>query len=158
MTPALDVTLVTFRSGTRDFALPVAAVERVLAAVEVLPLPGAPPHVAGAINLHGGVTPVLDLAIRFGAAPHAPSVDSALVIVQTASRRVALLADTVSGVTTLPGEALISGAAIARGAVLVSGIAAAGDGLIYVFDPETFFSLEEEALLDAALEMLGADS
>src|SRR3989338_9303720 len=56
---------VVFRLDKQRYALPLAAVERVVRAVEVTPLPNAPPIVLGAIDFHGRVLPVLDVRRRF---------------------------------------------------------------------------------------------
>lgn len=132
-------------------ALPVESIERVFAAVEVLPLRGAPRHVVGAINVHGEVLAVLDPALRLGDAAVTPSVRGSLVIVHLPSRRVAILADSVEGAVYLPRKALTSAESIARGAVVVTGIAAVPDGLVYVFDPPAFLTPEEDAAVDVAL-------
>jgi purine-binding chemotaxis protein CheW len=57
--------LVVFRLDERRYALPLAAVERVVRSVTVTPLPGAPAIVLGGINVHGRVLPVLNVRRRF---------------------------------------------------------------------------------------------
>lgn len=57
--------LVVFRLDERRYALPLSVVERVIRAVEVTPLPKAPPIVLGAIDVQGRVVPVLNVRRRF---------------------------------------------------------------------------------------------
>ena len=57
--------LVVFRLNGQRYALPLAAVERIVCAVEVTPLPGAPPVVLGVINVAGCVLPVFNIRRRF---------------------------------------------------------------------------------------------
>ena len=55
--------LVVFRLDERRYALPLAVVERVVRAVDVTPLPKAPPMVLGVIDVHGRVLPVLNRGV-----------------------------------------------------------------------------------------------
>jgi len=54
------------RLGGRSFALPLAAVERVLPMATVLPLPDGGDSLLGVLNLHGDVLPVIDVHRRVG--------------------------------------------------------------------------------------------
>ena len=56
------------RVGDRRLALPAAAVERILRMAEVTPLPGAPPGVAGVLNVQGSVLAVVDSRPRLATA------------------------------------------------------------------------------------------
>ena len=61
-----DVELVAVDVGGQSWALPLAAVERVVGMVAVSPLPESPAGVRGAINVGGEIVPVLDLDLRIG--------------------------------------------------------------------------------------------
>ena len=50
-------------------ALPLAAVRETLPLGAVTPLPGSPPAVLGAVNVHGDVLVLLDTALLLGDAP-----------------------------------------------------------------------------------------
>lgn len=52
--------LLTVRIGTRRFALPAHAVERILPMASLLPLPQAGEALAGLLNLQGSILPVID--------------------------------------------------------------------------------------------------
>ena len=62
---AQPVQIVVFALDDRRIALPLAAVERVVRAVEVTPLPKAPAVVLGAVNVQGNLVPVFHLRRRF---------------------------------------------------------------------------------------------
>ncbi|MDI9370528.1 MAG: chemotaxis protein CheW [Synergistaceae bacterium] len=55
-----------FTVGDRRFALPAEEIERVLAAVEIIPLPDSPAFIRGVVNYGGRLVPVFDLRVRFG--------------------------------------------------------------------------------------------
>ena len=89
---------VGFRLDRQCYALPLDHVERALRMVAVTPVPEAPPWVAGVINLHGRVIPMLDLRQRFGQPSREPHPDDRLLVVQTLERTMALMVDEVTEV------------------------------------------------------------
>ena len=52
--------------GPENFAVPISKVRRLVCDVDVVPLPGAPAHLMGIINLRGEVITVYDLPGIFG--------------------------------------------------------------------------------------------
>ena len=58
--------LVVFFLNEQKYALYLPAVERVVSAIEVTPLPQAPDNVLGIINVMGKVIPVVNIRKRFG--------------------------------------------------------------------------------------------
>ena len=90
--------LLVFRIGEKEFALGVAAIERVVRAVEIAPLPDAPRGVRGTINVQGRMVPVFDLTTRLG---QPVRVGDHLIIARTPQRTVALLVESVESVEPL---------------------------------------------------------
>jgi purine-binding chemotaxis protein CheW len=134
--------LVIFAAGGRRWALPLAAVERVVAMVAVEPLPGAPAGVRGAVDVHGDVLPVLDLGVRIGDPPHPLGAGAQLALARTASRRVALPVDESLGVVSL---------ALRGASAPLAGLAQLPDGLLAVYDLDAFLAAGEEDQLTLAL-------
>ena len=58
--------VVVFTLDGQRFGLHLSAVERVAHAARVTSLPKAPEIVAGVINIHGDVLPIVDVRSRFG--------------------------------------------------------------------------------------------
>lgn len=58
--------LLTFTLNGIDFGIPVKDVEGIETQRNVVPVPSAPPHVKGIMNLHGEIIAVYSLASRFG--------------------------------------------------------------------------------------------
>ena len=58
--------LVVFFLNEQKYALYLPAVERVVSAIEVTPLPQAPDNVLGIINVMGKVITVVNIRKRFG--------------------------------------------------------------------------------------------
>jgi len=119
--------------------------------VAVSPLPGAPPILAGVINLHGSVVPVVDLRRRLGSAPRPYGLGAHLLLVTSLRRRLALSADQVLGVQTIREDSVVPSRLLAPALGGVAGIAALPDGLLFIHDLEAVLSGEDEERLDSAL-------
>jgi purine-binding chemotaxis protein CheW len=143
--------LLVFTLDEPRFALPLAAVDRVVHAVEVTPLPKAPAIILGVINAQGRVIPVVDMRRRFGLPGREINLDDRFIIARTARRLVALVADEVAGIRELGQRDLVSAAESLPFASHLQGVAKLEDGLVLITDLDAFLSLDEERLLDAAL-------
>jgi purine-binding chemotaxis protein CheW len=132
-------------------AVPLEATERVFHMVAVSPLPGAPPILAGVINLHGSVVPVVDLRRRLGSSVYAYGLGAHLLLVTSPRRRLALTVDQVLGVQTIPEGSVVPSRLVAPVLGGVAGIAALPDGLLFIHDLEAVLSAEDEESLDRAL-------
>jgi purine-binding chemotaxis protein CheW len=144
-----SASLVVFRTGPMRFGLDVDLVQRVIAACEISPLPGAPAAVNGIVTLGGDIVAVVDPILAFF--PNQASelgMASRFLLVRTPLRTLAIIADTVDGIQARPmGAAEPLPASIAQ----LKEIAAAPDGLIYISDPEGLLSRSDELRLDAAI-------
>ena len=143
--------LVVFVLDERGYALRLTAVERIVRAVEVLPLPKAPEIVLGVVNVHGRVIPVVDIRKRFRLPAREMRLSDQLILARTSKRRVGLVADTVSGLLERSAEEVVLPETIVPGLEYVAGVAKLEDGLLLIHDLDRFLSLEEEKRLDQAL-------
>lgn len=137
--------LLIVRVGSQRFALPAAAVERILPMAALTPLPGAPRNVAGLLNLHGGVVPVVDprphlagvaltnSAGSSGSAPAEPDASQHLVVM-VAQTRYLLWVDAAEQVFASPARPTAS-------------VVRLGDAVVPVLSPE---SLDPGPLLATA--------
>ncbi len=144
--------LVVFGVGLQLYAIPVAAVERVLPMVAVAPLPDAPAIALGAVNVEGRLLAVLDLQRRLGLPARELGPSARLLVATTSRRTVALPVDEVLGVTEVAADEIVAPDAVLPGLSVVAGIAVVGDGVALIHDLEAFLSLEQERALQEALE------
>jgi purine-binding chemotaxis protein CheW len=143
---------VVFSLDAGRYALPLAAVERIVRAVEVTPLPSAPPSVLGAIDVQGRVLPVLNLRRRFGLPEREIDPANQFVIARSANRAVVLVVDAAQGVVESPASDTISAASIATGLEHIRGVIRLPDGLVLIHDLDVFLSAAESRALDEALK------
>lgn len=143
--------LVVFTLDEQRYGLPLAVVERIVRAVEITPLPKAPPIVAGVINVQGRVVPVVSLRRRFGLLEREIDLSDQFVIARTARRWVALVVDAATGVVEVPAEKIVAAEKVLPHLEYIAGLAKLEDNLILIHDLDAVLSLDEENALDAAL-------
>jgi purine-binding chemotaxis protein CheW len=153
MTQAVADAVVVFTLGDLRFALNIGAVERVISAVEISPLPEAPRGVSGVFNYKGKIVPVFDLRQRFGLPERAVRLSDHLIIAHTHWRVVALMVDAVSGVVAQSEVQLTPALEILPDLECVSGVMKLDGNLVMVHDLERFLSIEDHEALQLALNL-----
>lgn len=84
--------------GARRFAVPLAEVAEVATLQPLHPIPGAPAAVAGAMNSHGRIVPVISLSAFWGLTPSADEADPRLVVFDPRCATMAVLVDGVGDI------------------------------------------------------------
>ncbi len=93
-----------FHLGDELFALPVEDVQRVIWQLAFTPVPLAPVHVAGMVNLRGQIVVSIDLR-RLLDYPERPSQQAgALLVLRNQGELIGLLVDEVGDVIALPRD------------------------------------------------------
>jgi purine-binding chemotaxis protein CheW len=123
---------VLFEAAGARLALDASDVLQVLRMASVAPVPGAPPHVRGVLNLHGVLVPVVDVRARLGAPPSPPDPSAQLVLARTGGRLVALEVDRVVDVVEVDRSRFEPPSRWGAGAALASGALALPDGAVVV--------------------------
>lgn len=146
--------LVVFRVEDGRFAVRLEEVERVVAAVELAPLPDAPRLVLGVFNLQGRVIPALDLRRRLGRPEREPGVSDQFLVVRAAGRSLALVTDRVEGIVEFSAAELVPVGEFVPDLPGVEGVLRLPDGVVVIHDLARFLTVEEGLRLDAARERL----
>ena len=95
---------VVFRVGASEYVLPATDVLHMEAWEGATAVPGAPPWVAGIVQVRRRVIPVVDLRVRFGLPPTERTLGARVLVVQDGARVVGLLADGAREVVHLPPD------------------------------------------------------
>jgi purine-binding chemotaxis protein CheW len=138
-----EARLVVFRLADRAYALSVENVGKILPMVALTPVPEGPTWLEGVLNLRGQVVPVVDLRARFGLSRRPVSLDTPLVIAEAGDRTAGLIVDTVDEVLRLPRGSLSPPGELVQPSGLVGSVAAIGDRVILVLDPELLLASSE---------------
>ena len=158
MAPSDSQQILLFTLDEPRYALELAVVERVVQAVEVMPLPKAPPLVVGVINVQGQVIPVVDIRARFNLPPREIHVDDQFILARTLKQRVALVTDAVNGIRHLTDDEQVAADEVMPGTGYIHGVAKLDDQLVLICDLDQilpFNLLEALELTEAASEAAG---
>lgn len=85
--------LVLFLLDEQQFALRLSEVERIIRSVEIRPMPDSVAHIAGVVNMHGEVIPVVDLRVRFGQPSRDIRLEDHFIVARTGSGHTILPVD-----------------------------------------------------------------
>jgi len=134
--PGIEGTVyfVTFRLGSRLWGVPLDRVERILRMVAIIPVPEEPSWVAGAINMHGRVVPVVHLERRLGGTVREPGLSDRLVVVRTAEDVAALIVDEVTDVAGVPASQVVSPPEPLRESPFLDSVIRRDESLVMVID------------------------
>lgn len=94
--------LVTFNLLKEEFGVEISSVQEIIRATDITPVPGAPSHVRGVINLRGKIIPVVDLRRRFSLPEIDSSDEQRIVVIELGAKRIGMLVDSVSQVIKVP--------------------------------------------------------
>jgi purine-binding chemotaxis protein CheW len=98
----------TFQIAEEEYAIGILRVREIIQYETVTMVPHTPHWIRGVINLRGNVVPVVDLAVKFGLRPTAPTPSTCIVIVEVSidgeAAVMGVLADSVSQVIDLRPE------------------------------------------------------
>jgi purine-binding chemotaxis protein CheW len=138
----MSVLHVVFKVAGAEYAIPAADVLHMETFTGATPVPGAPPYVAGLVQVRGRVVPVVDVRARFALPPRQASQDpdavpeARVVVVQAGTRVVGLLVDSAREVVRIPPEALRPPPDLLSGSetAFVRSIAQSGQRLFMLID------------------------
>jgi purine-binding chemotaxis protein CheW len=125
--------VILLRLEGHEYALPLGCVVEVVRMAALAPVPDAPAHVLGLLDLRGRVVPVLDLRRRLGLAPAEPGLSTPICVVEAGGRGFGLVADAVTDVRPLAGP--VDRLADASEDGPVAGVAHVDGRLVPVLDP-----------------------
>jgi purine-binding chemotaxis protein CheW len=135
MTPAqTEEQLVVFSLHGEHYALPITAVQEIIRYTPPGATAAASGLIRGMINLRGEMLPVVDLSPRVGGELEV-GAGTRILVVEVGNGRLGLLVDAVDGIERIGAEQ-IEPLPVAANRELGEQIAAVGDRLIVLIDPE----------------------
>ena len=126
---------------------------KVIRAIEVSPLPGAPPIIKGVININGKIIPVVNFRKRLKLKEKAISTNQVIIIAHSESYEFCFLADEIEGLKPYNNlNYSTSGTKLHKSDEIIQGIAIVENEIILVHDINTFLTPKEEEQTTAAIE------
>lgn len=147
--------LLVFTLGNSRFALNITDVERVIPSLLIAKLPDVPQIVLGIIKLQDKVIPIVNIRQRFHLIDRDIGLTDHIIIAKTKKRTVGLLVDSVDEVTGFDESRVVPVEKILPALRYIKGILQLDDGLLIINDLDQFLSLDEEKVLDNAINKSG---
>ncbi len=94
----------TFYVGQLLLGVDINIVQEINRQLQVTPVPGAPAHVRGVINLRGEVATVIDLRTVLGMAPAEETRDTRNLIIHSQAETIGLYVDRISDILTISDD------------------------------------------------------
>jgi purine-binding chemotaxis protein CheW len=92
---------ISFTLGIEEYGVDIMAIREIKAWSPVTPLPEAPAHVRGVIDLRGTIVPIIDLRARFHNGHTDATATHVIIVVAVAGQMVGLLADAVADIVSV---------------------------------------------------------
>ncbi len=143
--------LFCFIIDNQRYALHLQAVDRILQAVAVNQVPNAPPVIYGLIDYYGTLLPVMNLRFRLRLPERSIRASDYFIIANTPKRKLALVIDEPVDVVVTDSREIISASAMDPG-LSAKGFVRCDDGIIFIYDLETFFTARDEDLIREIIE------
>ena len=141
---------ITFEIGDRRLGIDIMAIREIRAWSPATPIPNAPSHVRGVVNLRGVVLPVLDLSQRLGWGATEPTGRHVIIVVRVGEQLQGIIVDAVSDIVTGGPEQLqpVPDVGQTRAAAFLDGIATIDGRLIMILGLDRI--TEQAGLAEAA--------
>jgi purine-binding chemotaxis protein CheW len=143
--------ILLFSLDESRYALELSVVEKVVRALEITPLPGAPEIVPGVINFHGRIIPLINVRRRFNLARREMDLNDRLIVARTSRRMVAFAVDSVIGIQMIENMEIADGNQNIPLCPGIKGVAKVDGDIILIYDLDQFLSLDEEQKLNVSL-------
>jgi chemotaxis signal transduction protein len=149
-----EVPLLLFRVDGQRYGLPLDVVARVIPAVALAPLHGAPNAIRGVFIWQGEVVPTGDLRRRHRMAPREIALTDHIIITRRGDRLLGVLAEGTTGVGRFKPEDISDAATVDHRPDMLEGTAYLPDGIVLIQSIDRFLSPQEEASLTSAIHEL----
>jgi purine-binding chemotaxis protein CheW len=146
---AAQTQIVVLRLAEAHYGLPIESIHEIARATEMTAVPKAPDFIAGVINLHGTVVPVVNQRRRFGLADMATHPSQRIIVIKTAGMHTGYLVDSISQILQLGSETFeATPDFILARSKMIKNIAHIQTGqMIMMLDPEELLSSAELGML-----------
>jgi purine-binding chemotaxis protein CheW len=126
----------TFDLATAQYAIEILRVQEIRGYSDITPVPNAPRHVVGVMDLRGTIIPVVDLRARLGLPDAARSQVTVIIVVRIGAQSVGVVVDAVSDVLNIDDASAqeVADLGVPCDAGAVTRMAKVGDKLVALLD------------------------
>jgi purine-binding chemotaxis protein CheW len=140
-----DLQLVRFKLAGQDYGVGIMQVQSIDRIMPVTKVPRTPAFVEGVINIRDEVIPVVDLRKRFELETRPADNDTRIMIVEVEGKKVGIIVDAVSDVTTISESIVEPAPAMVIGidSQYIKGVAKLENALLILLDLDKILNPEE---------------
>ena len=127
------VDVVEFTLGSERYALDISLVREIVVMMQITPIPRAPPHITGVINLRGEITNIMNLYTLLGLSAEAREKAQKIIVFMpeaAGGNNVGILVDNVTSVTPVSEDQVekVDGGIAGDRSQYIKGIVKVGGG------------------------------
>ncbi len=153
-----ELHIIGFQVGRETYGVPITSLHEIVRVPEITPVPDAPSHMEGVINLRGKIVSVIDLRKRLGQAEIAHSGRNRILVVEQNGRLCGLMVDSASEVLKIPASDIQPATAVFQegGQNCVTGLGRFQGRLIVLLDMARlleFSGLQKNGVVAAGAEL-----
>ncbi|WNO07914.1 chemotaxis protein CheW [Teredinibacter sp. KSP-S5-2] len=154
----------TFIMANEEYGVDILCVQEIRGWESATPLPNAPPHIKGVINLRGTIVPIIDLRQCFGlnGIEYTPVTVVIVLKVQTSdgSRTMGIVVDAVSDVYSLSENDMRSAPDLgnAVNTDFIRGLVNVDEKMVILLDIDKLLTLDDIPNLSSIADKLSAES
>ncbi|MGE7595138.1 chemotaxis protein CheW [Peribacillus frigoritolerans] len=139
-----DMKVIVFQIKDKEYAIPVDKVSGIEKLLHITRVPKALKFVKGVINLRGGITPIIDLRVRFDFEEVEYDESTRIIIVILDDMEVGLIVDSANDVLDIPVESIEPQPEVVGhlASEYISGVAKIEKRLLVLINLEKALSLE----------------
>ncbi len=128
--------IVCFTIGGGEYGIDVKSVLGVNPLMDIRPLPRAPGHVRGIVNVRGRVMPVVGLSERFGVDESEDGTKRRIVVTRTGNGLAGIVVDAVTRVVSTTDDDIEPPPVGVIGTGYLSGVVRIDDSIVLLVDPD----------------------
>ena len=140
--------IITFLVNGQRFGIRLTEVDKIIRAVEITPIPNGPNYLCGIIDMHEEVVPVVNMHVKIGLPDRPTRIEDRFIIANTNNRVIALRVDEVTEIIENLENQYLNNIEAITSDLDIHGIIRSDDGLILIYNLETFLTSEDFDFLD----------
>lgn len=144
----------TFILAEETYGVDILKVQEIRGWKNVTPIPNAPKHIRGVLNLRGAIVPILDLRRRFSMEELKFTDHTVVIVVNVLGRTIGMVVDGVSDVIDLDQDTMRPtpdfGSSI--DANFIAGLAPVGDAMVILLNVDDILKSSDLVSLDKVID------
>lgn len=143
---------ITFTIGTEEYGVDIMDIREIKGWSQTTPLPEAPAHMRGVIDLRGTIVPIIDLRARFHKGLTEATPSHVIIVVAVGTMMVGLMADAVVDIVTVVSASIQPPPEMEHRVqqTFLAGIVSVEGRMVVLLDLDNLLDRDKDLLVQAA--------